>query len=169
MTDLLYITSPSFSGSTLLTFLLSTHPQLATIGELKASAMGDIDRYDCSCGTRIRQCTFWKQVQQELEQAGIAFDLGNFGTHFRCPGRPLLDRIFRTRYQRSPFEWGRNVSLRVLPGAHRTYRKITETNKALIDTIARIQGATVFCDASKDPVRLKYLLDLGCWNIKVLH
>ena len=42
MTDLVYILSPSYSGSTLLTFLLNTHPEIATIGELKAQALGNL-------------------------------------------------------------------------------------------------------------------------------
>ena len=54
MTDLIYIMSPSFSGSTLLTFLMGAHPSVATVGELKATSLGDIDEYDCSCGSRIR-------------------------------------------------------------------------------------------------------------------
>jgi len=34
MTDVLYLMGHGYSGSTLLTFLLGSHPQIATIGEL---------------------------------------------------------------------------------------------------------------------------------------
>ena len=34
MTDVVYIMGHGYSGSTLLTFLLGAHPEIATIGEL---------------------------------------------------------------------------------------------------------------------------------------
>ena len=42
---LLYILAPSYSGSTLLTYLLSQHDAIATVGELKATSRGDLDTY----------------------------------------------------------------------------------------------------------------------------
>ena len=76
--DFVYIASPSYSGSTLLTFLLAAHPEVASIGELKASAMGDADAYTCSCGAPIRRCPFWRRVCDELARRGLDFDLDDF-------------------------------------------------------------------------------------------
>ena len=59
---LLYILAPSFSGSTLLTYLLAQHPRVATVGELKATRMGSIDEYRCSCGEPMRTCEFWQAL-----------------------------------------------------------------------------------------------------------
>ena len=44
MTDLVYILAASHSGSTLLAMLLSTHPEICTVGELKATNLGDPHR-----------------------------------------------------------------------------------------------------------------------------
>lgn len=58
MTKPVYITSASCSGSTPLTFLFGAHPDIATAGELKAIAMGDIEEQDGSCGAREKPGVF---------------------------------------------------------------------------------------------------------------
>jgi len=57
MTQLAYVSAASHSGSTLLSMLLGSHRQVATVGEIKLSpnSMGEISRYRCSCGEFIRQ------------------------------------------------------------------------------------------------------------------
>lgn len=169
MTELVYIVSPSFSGSTLLTFLLGTHPDVGTVGELKATAMGDVEAYDCSCGERIRHCGFWRRITELLGRRGNSFDVGDFGTHFRARLDSLVDRSLRAPVQGPVFERARNVGLRVLPGGRRLLTRILERNRALIDAVLELQGASRFLDSSKDPVRLKYLSQSGYWNIKTIH
>ena len=82
---LAYILAASHSGSTLLSMLLGSHPQIATIGEMNLSpkAMGDLDHYRCSCGDLIRRCRFWEQVREGMVSRGFAFDLANVGTDYR--------------------------------------------------------------------------------------
>jgi len=169
MTDLAYIMSPSYCGSTLLTFLLGTHPDVATVGELKATSMGDIEQYDCSCGRRIRQCPFWRQVQDELARRGIPFDLADFGTDFRLPDAAIANRLIRTALRGRAFEAARDLAIALIPPCRTAVKRIVEKNKALIDVIKPLQNAAVFLDGSKDPVRLKYLLDSRLWNIKVIN
>ncbi|MBN1346198.1 MAG: sulfotransferase [Phycisphaerae bacterium] len=169
MSDFVYIMSPSYSGSTLLTFLLGTHPQIATIGELKATSRGNVETYNCSCGEKIRDCPFWHRVAECLESRGIAFDVADFGTHFRCPSRPVADKILRARVRGAALETVRGAALRALPACWGVFRSALERNRLLVDVIKELQGARIFLDGSKDPVRLKYLLDAGYWEIKVIH
>lgn len=164
-----YIISPSFSGSTLLTFLLGIHPEIATVGELKASAMGDIELYDCSCGERIRSCPFWTAVTAEMHNRGMNFNLANFGTQFCAREHSLANRILTARLRNAAFEFVRGIALRVLPEARRTFRRILETNFALSEVVSNLQVGTVFLDGSKDPIRLKYLLAADMWDIQVIH
>ncbi len=164
-----YILSPSYSGSTLLTILLARHPQIATIGELKATHMGEIAEYVCSCGTRIVECDFWQQVADGLAQRGIEFDLADFGTAFRRPARPMLDRVLRARVRGAGFESVRRLALQTLPGAARTFEEILERNRALAEVVTELQGADVFLDGSKEPQRLKYLIEAGFPDIRVIH
>lgn len=164
-----YILAPSYSGSTLLTFLLAAHPEVATIGELKASAMGDIERYDCSCGMRIRSCPFWENVRRQMDRRGASFDLANFGTQFRTEGHPLANRILTTRLRSPMFECMRGIATRVHPGVRRVVARALERNRMLSEVILDLQSGTVFLDGSKDPIRLKYMHDSGLWDIKVIY
>jgi hypothetical protein len=169
VTDFVYIMSPSYSGSTLLTFLLATHPRIATIGELKATNMGDVEKYTCSCGEFIRACGFWRTVGETLQRRGIPFDVGDFGTHFRCKSSATADHLLRARVRGPLFETVRSLGTAGWPGCRRARARILERNLALIETIRQIQGADVFLDGSKDPVRLKHLLAAPLGAVKVIH
>ena len=69
MPEMIYILSPSYSGSTLLTCLLARHPDIATVGELKASALGSLDSYKCSCGELLRECQFWDRIASRMTES----------------------------------------------------------------------------------------------------
>ena len=165
---LVYILAPSYTGSTLLTFLLSQHGNIATIGELKATARGDLDTYFCSCGLLQRECGFWKKVTKEMQEAGTSFNLYDFGTHF-CVDTPVCDRLFRAGIRGRSFEAVRNLMLQCLPGCRRRLYEVWEQNRQIIDVICNLQEGEVFLDASKDPIRLKLLHLAGYWNLKVIY
>lgn len=166
--DLIYILAPSYTGSTLLTFLLAKHREIATIGELKATARGDLSTYPCSCGAPQRECAFWKRVAEEMQQAGASFTLEDFGTHFRSDS-PVSDRLLRAGIRGRFFERTRSSLLRLLPGSLRCRQSILERNRQLIEVICRLQGGNVFLDGSKDPVRLKHLCSAAYWNVKAIY
>ena len=170
MIDLLYIASPSFSGSTLLTLLLAAHPRIATVGELKGTSMGDVDAYSCSCGQPIRQCAFWRALQGALAARGVAFDVARFGTHFRFErAGALANRLLGARLRGKAAERGRRLALALVPGAGAEMRQILARNRALAETVCALRGADVVLDGSKDPVRLKYLAESGGWRPRVIH
>lgn len=69
---LVYIVSPSHSGSTLLDLLLNAHSQMASVGELKKFGTVTLtgDR-PCSCGEKpLSGCDFWPRVVSRLKQLG---------------------------------------------------------------------------------------------------
>jgi hypothetical protein len=73
---IVYILSRGHSGSTLLDLLLSSHPQIQSVGELKQIARREDP--SCSCGVeRVRECPFWTDVSERL---------------VRRTGTPLLDQ-----------------------------------------------------------------------------
>lgn len=166
--DLIYIMSPSYSGSTLLTFLMAMHPEIATVGELKATSMGSIDEYVCSCGEKINQCGFWGDVTKRMNERGQKFSLADFGTHFSSDDY-LCGRFLRAGVHGALVEKVRGLAINILPNCSATYKATLEQNRALIDTITSLQGATAFLDDSKDPVRVKYFLESGYWNVKIIY
>ena len=164
---LIYILAPSHSGSTLLTFLLSMHKSIATIGELKES-MHEVDTYHCSCGFLMRECNFWKGVIEEMRKVDTSFALDSFGTHFRADSF-LYDRLFHAGIRNKFMEITRNSMLRLLPGCRRLLYNILERNRQFIDVVCHLQQGEMFLDGSKEAVRLKLLNSANYWNLKVLY
>lgn len=167
MSDLAYILSPSYSGSTLLTCLMATHPDVATVGELKASPLGDVASYRCSCGNPILLCPFWDAVGRGMRQRGVAFSPTDFGTHFRSQ-HTFVDRVLHADLRNWAWETLRATALH-LPQVRRSYRAILERNRLLIEVILDIQKGKLFLDGSKDAIRLRYFRSVGFWNIKVIY
>jgi len=167
--QLTYIMSPSYSGSTLLTLLLADHPDIATVGELKASAMGDISTYYCSCGELLTACPFWDKVQQMMLGQGKKMSFDNFNTHFQDSRNPLPNRLFRAALRGPLFETARKIGFLLSSSARKTKQKIIIQNQALIEIICTLQQAETFLDDSKDPIRLKFLLEAGLWDIRVIN
>lgn len=165
---MLYILSPSYSGSTLLTFLLAQHPEIATIGELKATSMGDIKQYTCSCGEPILSCSFWQQAQAAAKAKGMDFSLDDFGTHFKSDVN-LHNKILGAQVRGLGFEALRSVAIGCVPGLQQEYNAILKRNKVLVDVCLELQGGSIFIDGSKDPNRLEYLVRSNLWDIDVLY
>ena len=166
--DLAYILAPSYTGSTLLTFLLSMNEGIATIGELKATARGDLDTYLCSCGLVQRECHFWKKVSAEMQKIDADFDLGDFGTHFRGDSF-VCDRLLRAGVRARPLETVRDLSLRLVPSWRSNLAKILDRNRHIIDVICDLQQGAMFLDGSKDPIRLRLLSSAGHWSIRIIY
>lgn len=165
---LAYIASPSYSGSTLLTLLLHAHPEIATVGELKWGEI-DLEIYACSCGALLRACPFWRQVSDEMAKRELPFNLQRPPTDFRLREDPVSDRIARARVRGAAFEQIRSGLIATLPGPRRTWPRVAAVNRALIEIILSLENGRVFVDASKDPVRLKHLLDTGDYDVRIIQ
>lgn len=166
---LAYIMGPNYSGSTLLTLLMANHPQIATIGEIKATSMGDIDTYHCSCGQLITTCPFWNNLAQIMQEKGKTFTVRNFQTHFRSPEHFLTDRLLRASLRNPFLEFFRETCFNLLPVAKNIRKQIIQQNRQLIEAICSIQKSETFLDDSKEPIRLKYLLSSNFWDIFVIR
>ena len=166
--DLVYIMSPSYSGSTLLTYLLATHPEISTIGELKATALGDVDSYSCSCGSLLKECGFWSNLQENMQARKLPLDFSHFGTNFRSDSK-LCNKILRSSVRGRLFEFIRKSAVVLLPGCENERLSIVDKNRQMIEAICELQGGKVFLDGSKDPVRLQLLNQSKLWSIKVIN
>jgi hypothetical protein len=83
MIKVIYIASPSYSGSTLLSCIMGNHPDIATVCELTGLIPGiNIETYYCSCGKLITQCCFWANIKTDMENAGEILNLNDFQTAF---------------------------------------------------------------------------------------
>lgn len=171
MTKLAYILAASHSGSTLLSMLLGSHPQIATVGEMALSpnSMGNLDRYRCSCGSFIRQCSFWLKVKEGMGRRGCDFDLARAGTDYRNVesryARRLLGPLHRGRFLESV----RDGALFISPAWRRHLSEVHERNAVLASAVSEIAKADILVDSSKIALRLKYLLRNPELEVKVIR
>ena len=166
--NVIYIMGPSHSGSTLLTFLLSNHREISTIGELKATSMGPIENYHCSCGQLIEDCDFWKNVAAEMKKVAPLFNLANFHTHFIL-GDLVFDKLMYASVRGPEFESLRECLINNIPTVRQRLERILLYNKQMASIVSSMTPGKYFMDSSKDPARLKQLLKIKSWNIKVIQ
>jgi hypothetical protein len=167
----LYITGASYSGSTLLAFLLDAHPQIVSVAEIGGLARGVVpEKYQCSCGTLLSRCPFFLELEQRINVLGSSFSLKDWQTIFRLSRYRLLDiplvrplrNVFleRIRDRLVPLFW---------PGYQRVVGVISQRNVHLAQAALEISGKRVFVDATKDSIRIKFLRDIEQLNLKVVH
>ena len=138
MTSIVYIMGHGFSGSTLLTFLLGSHPQIATVGELGIAprAKTNPEEYFCSCREPIRDCGFWRRVTREMVERGHEFDVWDSELEFRSRQGGLADVVLRA-VQRGPLlETARNAAFRVVPSARRDLSRTLGRIESLAEIVA---------------------------------
>src|SRR3954451_25163105 len=140
MKRVVYIMGHGYSGSTLLTFLLSTHPQIATIGELGIAPQakeefGRPEDYLCSCRTPVRQCGFWQRVSREMAERGHDFDVWDADLDFRVRDGGLADLLLRAVQRGRVLETPRDLGLQIVPGARRERDRIVSRIGSLAEIV----------------------------------
>jgi hypothetical protein len=165
---ILYVLSPSFSGSTLLTLLIAQHPAIATIGELKAARVGATPGYKCSCGGLLTDCEFWRELMLVVAQRGGKNSLDDLGTHFSNPGF-LFRRLINAGVHGGMWPVLSDFALHSVPACRRALVDILQQNILMMQVISELQQGRVFLDASKDPARLRVLQRHFGRRIKVVR
>jgi hypothetical protein len=170
MIPCLYVASPSYSGSTLLTMLLAAHPEIATIGEMKGG-QEDLASYRCSCGTLFVACPFWRELIAAVGRRGFRYDLGDRGTMpaFRAPSSGLADLVLRRPFGSRLYEATRDAAVAAWPWLSREVERLLAYNQAFIEEVLRLSGGRVFVDSSKDGVRIKYLARIPKLEVRVVQ
>ncbi|HVQ78200.1 MAG TPA: sulfotransferase [Candidatus Binatia bacterium] len=168
-TRLLYILAASHSGSTLLAMLLGTHPDLSTVGELKATSLGDATRYRCSCRELIGQCGFWSGVTADLRRQGLDFDLTRGETDVRSVRSAYARWLLGPLHRGPALERARDLALGASPRwrAHRQRGELLDG--ALAAAICARTGTSAIVDSSKAGIRLKYLLRNPALDVRVIR
>jgi hypothetical protein len=166
---LVYLLGASHSGSTLLAMLLNAHPEVCTVGELKATSLGDPKKYRCSCRQLIKECPFWNDIECDMAVKGFDFDIANAGTHISAGMSPYVLRLLRPLHRGLFFERARDLALNLSPSWRKNLPIILARNLALIQCIAARTGRKVIVDSSKIGIRLKYLRRIPELDIRVIR
>jgi hypothetical protein len=166
---LVYLLAASHSGSTLLAMLLGAHPDLCTVGELKLTSLGDIQRYRCGCGELITACPFWNAVVARLRAEGVAFELGASSTDFASGASAVARRLLSPLHRSRPLEWIRDAALAMTPGWRAHLARTQASNAALAAAVLDLTGRRAIVDSSKIGTRLKFLLRHPRFDVKVVR
>ena len=164
-----YILAASHSGSTLLAMLLASHPEVCTTGELKATSLGDPERYRCSCGALIRQCEFWNDIGARMAARGHDFDITRAETHLDDGATPYARTLVRPLVRGALLEAVRDAGLGLSPSWRKRLTRFHAVNESLVRCLCDRTSARVVVDSSKVGIRLKYLLRNPGIDVRVVR
>jgi hypothetical protein len=166
-----YLMSHGFSGSTLLTFLLGAHPEIATVGEMGIAPKAGIhpDEYVCSCQKLIGQCDFWRRVSSAMRERGYDFDIRRGGLLLDPDSDDLSDRLLASALRPSFMEQARRLAIQVVPTPRAKMREVIARNDAFAEVVCGLKRCRTFVDASKRPERAVRLLESSALKLRVLH
>lgn len=165
---LIYLAAASHSGSTMLAMLLGAHPDLCSVGELKAAHLGDKDSYLCSCKSLLAECEFWRGVSEKMASRGQPFCIFDAGTDIRSNASPYVRFLLKPLVRHHFAEWIRDALLNMSPVWRKQLVKLQQRNADYVCAIAQQAGVEAVVDSSKTGIRLKYLLKNKNLDIKVV-
>ncbi|MDP9273376.1 MAG: sulfotransferase [Chloroflexota bacterium] len=164
------IASNAYSGSTLLSFLLGQHPDIATISDVSGTRRkGQMETFACSCGLLMQTCTFWQGIREAMRLRGYDdFRLEDFELGFDG-GRPQWLSQLRARSLRwtALEELRDRVFLALGSGPH--LADIGARNLAFAEAVLSETGRQIFVDASKERTRVRFLSRYLHADLRVIH
>ncbi|HEX2142066.1 MAG TPA: sulfotransferase [Candidatus Limnocylindria bacterium] len=165
------LASNAYSGSTLLSFLLGAHPNIATVSDVSgARGQHRMDTFRCSCGRLMAEDPFWLEVRDRMRAAGWTdFDLANFRLGFDYGRSPRFNRLRTGTMRWHSLEALRDAAFRAWPGDESRMRSIGARTASLARVVTELSGANVFVDASKERLRAAYLQRYLALDLRVIH
>jgi hypothetical protein len=164
------LASNAYSGSTLLSYLLGAHPEIATVSDVSGTRRkGRMADFRCSCGELMAACPFWSDVERAAKARGIHdLDLGDFQVGFDEAGPSWLAGVQARSLHWSWLEDVRDAALRPF-GVRREMEAMGQRIWQLAQAILEVDGGHVFVDASKERMRIRYLDRFLPGELRVIH
>lgn len=149
----LYILSQRYSGSTLLSFLLATHPDVSTIGErrkfynksIKTAEFAHHKARHCSCGELFENCPYLNEIKKRILSKIDTSVLATNTTEFNIYNNKYLNRI---AYEIIRFCSINNWSLQYTP-FYKKIRNLCHFNSVLVREVLSLDRSQAFLDTSK--------------------
>ena len=160
----------SYAGSTMMTLLMDSHPQIASVGEgiNRRIFVKNPDAFSCSCGEVLIHCAFWKQVAQCVNDQGIDFQIQDLSLGYKYQNS-VLRHLLHTYYAHPKLgPWHADLSSRLPIHASRI-KKIGRINVAFIRAALKVTGADVFFSASKNLMGHHHLLGVPELEVKFIR
>lgn len=165
-----FLASNAYSGSTLLSLLIGAHPSIGTVSDVSgARRAARMETFSCSCGSLMRRCAFWIDVEARLRATDTAFSLADFGLGFDDHAPRWLGHLRVRSLGSSALEAARDRLFEMIPANERRMREIGARNATFARVILAASGADVFVDASKERLRARYLERYVDPELRVIH
>jgi Sulfotransferase family len=166
-----YLAGTSYCGSTLLAFLLNSHPQIVSVGESslnrKSQKKKNLD-YACSCGVLLNDCEFWKEIFKMVRSSGLEFNIHNWTNDYKYKN-DILHRFLSTYPSRKMLRAFQKVAFHIMPFHKSRVQYVNTVNIAFMQSAIKLAHAAVFFDTSKALMRLSYLLEIPEIDLKVVR
>jgi hypothetical protein len=167
-----YAAGSGHTGSTLLALLLDAHPRIVSVGETaitpRIRRRGKAAQRRCSCGETMESCPLWRKIFDHVRARGHAFGPNLWTNDYRSDyvlGERLLTRTSRHTLVRTLQRWcGDHLPVH----AHRL-RRADVVNVAFVRAALEVSGSDVFCDTTKDVLRLWRLRHVPEIDLKVIR
>jgi hypothetical protein len=172
MKTLLYISASPYSGSTLLSFLLNTHPEIVTIGHATGWEFPPEETFFCSCGQPIENCPFYSEVRRRFDAERLPFDYRDFGNRYVLSRNARINRLLIGRLPfaaHTPIERLRDAIVQTAPYVKSRMDLQDRANRVIFNTALTYNRSKVFVDNSHDPYRLKNLRRLSEFSLINVH
>ena len=166
-----YLAGTSYCGSTLLAFLLNSHPQVVSVGEASLNRRVQKKQkinYVCSCGSLLVNCTFWTEIFRLVEERGLQFGAYNWTNDYKYKNA-LLHKFFSTYPSQRLLRALQKIALCRLPFHKNRVAYANKVNIAFIQSALQLTGTEVFFDTSKALMRLSYLHAMPALDLKVVR
>ncbi len=170
-----YVCMPGspYTGSTLLGFLLNSHPDCVSIGAATGlTRKVDVDTYQCTCGARFQDCDFWNEVAGRTERLGYpvtVFQSDFWNTHVRLSKRRWLNGLLVRSLGNDILTGTRDALIMNRGPIKDTLEEARRSSWALAKSILDMTGKKVFVDTARDHQRPKYLVSDDGLDVKVIH
>lgn len=171
-----YVCMPGspYTGSTLLGFLLDTHPQISSIGAATGlTRRVDIETYRCSCGELFTSCRFWARVAEiaaeKLDEPLDVYQTGFWDTHVRLSRNRAVNGLLVRSLGHHRVTEARDLLFGGLPPIRRRMARANSTTWALARAVLEVTGKSVFVDTARDHQRPKYLAAEPRLELRAIH
>ncbi len=171
-TTLLYISAYQYSGSTLTSFLLNTHPKITSLGHTAGWPFNKGEAFYCSCGEVIQECSFYQHLARTFRDNNLPFEFYDFGAAFKASNNPRLNRYLTASlplFESSLLEHARDTLVEHFPVTGSRLRRQREANDRLISTAIAFHKSSIYLDNSLDPYRLRHLQRIDSLAVKNIH
>ena len=149
--------------------LLNSHPNISTVGELKASDLGGTRNYLCSCREKLERCLFWKDVSRRMAKQGFSFDIRASRMDLDFGNSRYTKRLLRPLHRGRFLEFVRSALLSLSVSWRRNHIAWQQRNRELIGAISDTNNTQIIVDSSKTGLRLRYLKNIPGLDVLVIR